>query len=490
MFSQQFLLGPFSGQTTVGEDEIPGETMRSNAENLQLAISSRDYPVTPGDVYMLSFIMAGNPVTNTLLVESDYTINLDVLGKIDAKDMTFPALKPIIELIIADAYPRSMPSLTIRDIGSFQVAITGAVPQTRYLTAWGLSRLSETIVHDIGPYSSIRDITIKSVDGNEKQYDLLTARNLGILSEDPYLRPGDTIVFSQVQKRVQVSGQVLRPGEYQMKESETTSELLQYVGGLTLTASYDRIRINKNDGEISVSSFASFDELQSGIELNDGDRIIVNSEFNNRPVVFVEGALILGDPEVVSTTDSAAITEDYNRIIYEMGIGDTLFDILEVFKDSLSNEADLEHGYIIRGNHQEPIRIDMQKLLYGFDFNENIALEPFDRIAIPVRTPFVNVVGAVVTPGRYPYNPSRDALAYASLAGGIDVERNSGQKYKIVTEEGDVKEPGDPILAGDTVDILTNNFWYHFGERFGPITTAALFITSAIALINIVNNND
>ncbi|MCK4515879.1 MAG: hypothetical protein KAU31_11505, partial [Spirochaetaceae bacterium] len=81
-------------------------------ERLQLAVADAQYPVTPGDVYGLTFLQGVETVSSQLLVESDYTINMGILGKVNARGERFADLKPQIEAIIAEAYPRSLPSLT------------------------------------------------------------------------------------------------------------------------------------------------------------------------------------------------------------------------------------------------------------------------------------------------------------------------------------------------------------------------------------------
>ena len=79
-----------------------------------------------------------------------YIVNLTIFGKIDATGMTFAALKPLIEQTIAAGYPRSLPAVTITSVGVFQVPILGEMPQSRYVTAWGLSRLSEVLEGNLG----------------------------------------------------------------------------------------------------------------------------------------------------------------------------------------------------------------------------------------------------------------------------------------------------------------------------------------------------
>ena len=477
-------------QTAVPQVLIPLDSLDPNADNLQLAISSHDYPVTPGDVYTLSFIMAGKPVTNTLLVESDYTINLDVLGKIDGRNMTFPELKPVIELIISDAYPRSMPSLTIQAVGSFQVTVTGAVLETEYIKAWGLSRLSDLIGPDFSKYASIRKVRILSVNGNEEFFDLLKAQKLGLTENDPYLKPGDTVSFQPVDSIVTVDGEVIRAGEFQILPDETTRDLLSFFGGFTNNADTGRIRIEKK-GDNPETLFVSEKLFLDGVPLSNGDRVSIRKRITNQNVLYIEGGISGDNVSSVSDleigNDNTIIT--YNRVEHYFSPGDTIYDIVSDYFDVLSPYADLSRVQILRQDLNEKISIDMSGLNKNRTPGIDILVEPYDRLIIPEKRPFVSVVGAVVLPGRFPYSPPETAGYYISLAGGVDDSKNSGNKYLILDQSGARKSTSLPIEGGDTIQVLTNNFWYNFDTRFGTITTAALFITSAITLINVLNGN-
>ena len=67
-----------------------------NTERLLLSMSTEDYPVTPGDVYNIAYLRSNQQVTYQLLVESDYTVNLNIFGKINAGNLTFTEFKKII----------------------------------------------------------------------------------------------------------------------------------------------------------------------------------------------------------------------------------------------------------------------------------------------------------------------------------------------------------------------------------------------------------
>jgi len=467
---------------------MPVQVVPAVADNLQLAISNQNYPVTPGDVYTLTFLLAGETVSNVLLVESDYTINLTIFGKIDAAGMTFSQLKPIIEDTIAAGYPRSLPSVTITAVGVFQIPVLGEIPQSTYVTAWGLSRLSEVLEDVLGEYSSIRDIEIISANRRSKKYDLLKALNLGILSENPNVSPGDTIRISRINREVQVLGEVYKPGTYQLLENEGGDEISAFTGGYTPMANLFRIKVDRfSDGQ-PTSFTTDINRLSNNFDFHNGDIITVPTIMHQQPVVYIEGgidtAMAVG---AEAAANEIANVDVYNRIVRQINTGETLYDILYSLKDSISPFADLEHGYLIRTGEASSIPVNMQKLIYKYNSNDDIVLQPFDHIAIPLGRPFVSVTGAAYNPGRLPYNPPETYSYYVNVAGGFDMDRNSNEKVIITDENGNRKDISAPILPGDNINVLSNNFLYNFNQYFPAIATGLGLIITFITLTNSLN---
>ncbi|NOY08507.1 MAG: hypothetical protein GXP33_06670 [Spirochaetes bacterium] len=474
---------------------LPIKAIPETADNLQLAISSKDYPVTPGDVYTLTFLIANETVSNTLLVESDYTINMTIFGKLNAAGMTFAQLKPVIEQKIADAYPRSLPSVTITMVGIFQVPIKGNIPKSRYITAWGLSRLSEILEGNLGDYSSVRNVKIISSNGVSRTYDLLKALNLGVLSENPKVRPGDTIIISRASRQIEVRGEIYRPAVYQLLPGEGAADLYAFCGGFTPMADRSRIKINRFSKGYPISMTVNIDQLTNGFKFQDGDIVTVSTIMKKNPIVYIEGGIQApGVPASgIQASGAAAVNseknnEEYNRIVRSINRGETLYDILYSLKDSFSAFADLEHGYIIRENEPFPISVDMQSLIYNYQSTEDIILKPFDHIFIPVRKPTVIVSGAANNPGRYPYNPMENFSFYINLAGGYNPEMSKNGKAIITDKAGKRRNPSEPVKAGDTVNVLTNNFLYNFNLYFPVIATGLTLITTIVTLTNLLNH--
>jgi protein involved in polysaccharide export with SLBB domain len=426
--------------------------------------------VTPGDVYRITFVLGGDRVSNEVLVESDYTVNLNIFGKINAQNMSFSALKPIVEKTITTAYPRSMPFLNIVSVGIFQVLIKGEVPQTTYVYAWGLSRLSSVIKDYLGPYSSIRDIGIISGDGTLRKYDLFKALQLGIVEEDPYIQPGDSIVISRRDREVEVKGEVYRPGKFQLLKGQGLNDLLNLYGrGLTNMADTGRVRLDRFAERQGRTIYLNLSKgIPASLELEDGDVLTIPAKTANMPVVFFEGAILqaAATSQVVVSEAVEVGLETYNRITHSFIDGESLLDAFLTIKDSVSPTADLSSAQLIRADGSNPIPVNLEKLMYNYDPAADIALQPFDRIVIPALWFNVSVVGDVENPGVYPYVPRKTYSYYLSLAGGIPT--GQAANYISLVDAGDKLRGLDEfILPGDRI-VVTASLITVAGAVYNP----------------------
>ena len=441
------------------ETSPDGETQ----QRLQLAISSEDYPVTPGDVYRLTYRQGDTAVTSDFLVESNYTINLKVFGSLNTAGMTFAKLKPVIEKAVSAAYPRSMPSLTIYSLGIFQVFLRGETPQSQNIIAWGLSRLSQIVETRRGPEASLRNVGVISRDGKQKTFDLFKAYRLGAAEEDPYVRPGDTIVLSRIERRVQIAGTVHRPGTYELLANEQLRELVEsYGGGLTDNSDVSRLRIEKVSGgrpRIEYTNLA--DGYGKDFRLENGDIVSVPAISENLPVVSFEGAIIQQATAAATTTApttatpeeaAAAATPGYNRIFYTFKEGETLADAVRAVRASFAPLADLSSASVIRAGQAEPVIVDLRELLARSVSPADMALRANDRIVIPLLRFSVFISGAVENAGTYPYAPGRTYHYYVTLAGGST--QDAPEKIFITDVNGRMRDQREAIQSEDRIFVI------------------------------------
>jgi polysaccharide biosynthesis/export protein len=341
-----------------------------------LAVTNPKYLVSPGDVYTLRYNWEPVGVTQYLIVEPDMTVDLQVFGKVDVDSLTFIEFRRLVEKKVRTAYPNSHPQITMRSTGVFEVLLRGEVIRTGYKLAWGLARLSEIIREDLTPYSSIRNMQIISSKGRSRFCDLYLASRAGVEDQDPFVRPGDTIILSKYDRLVRVEGEVERPGSYQLLGGENLEKaIMSYGSGPTAAADLSRVELCQNDPVKKIEEIKYVDIIKgydSEIVLRDGDSIYVPSKTELLPVIYFEGAIVIdgGNPQ-----EKAVIY----RQRHTLRRGETLYTALRSVV--LSPQAELPGCYIKRKDQK--IFVDLDDYLYKYDPNKDIVLEPLDCIVIP-----------------------------------------------------------------------------------------------------------
>jgi polysaccharide biosynthesis/export protein len=475
----RYMLGAQSSAGASGpQQQTPAASMDSmignSAERLQLAMSSIEYPVTPSDTYLLTYRQStGETVTKAVQVASDYQIDLGIFGKIDATKMTFVELKRRVENLYAESYARSYPSLNIDSVGVFRVSVDGEISRARYITAWGLTKLSDMVAMADAPNASLRNVLVRPrTSSSPTKFDVLKAIRLGDDSQDPFIRPNDTLTFTPAGRSIKLSGEIREPGNYELLKGEGLRVLIeQFGGGLTSDAEPTRIRIDRLSKLGPISEYYSLQKAyEANLNLDDCIGVNIPSKLESLPVVWFEGSIIASQQADGSAERMANATATLNRlasdtqpspdsgtrIAVQINDGELLSDALREIRSSIQPMADLASASLFRQGSATPIAVNLQPLLATPNPSSDIPLRPYDRIFIPTLRSTVRVAGAVLEAGSFAYQPNSGAAYYIGLAGGADPLRNSGGACMITDALGNSRSSTTIIQPGDQVFVLTN----------------------------------
>jgi polysaccharide biosynthesis/export protein len=475
--------------TTLGFAQESIGSLNANASTrVSRAVSNPNYPVTPGDIYNLTWSTAYNGGTLgtgdgsgstgenqgeglVLYVDAEYNVNLEFFGSIDARGLTFQEFRDEVISIVQNAYPGSTIRLTIRSTGEVPVRLIGEVVTARTIPVWGLTRLGDLPDSLFTDYASTRLIEIESADGTTESYDLFRARRFGDRSQNPLLSVGDTIRVPSYNRRVQVSGEVRRPGTYELLPNEGVEKLLELAGGYTNRARLGEISLTQITpdarGAQSVAYLSSAELAES--ELEDGAVISVPSRLENRPVVFVEGAVAAGGGTPTGST----------RISRSIRTDQRLSDFAPSIQGLFTPVSDLENAYIRRGE-LEMIPVDLIDILYGQgSLSNDPVLEPEDVLVVPFKQFRVTVLGAVNSPGSVPYVPNKTWRYYVEQSGGFNPDLNDRQQVKILDADDNEVAKSEAIGPEYTIRAVRNDvrFWY---LRSADLATTSINLFNAI----------
>ena len=447
----------------------------------QLAMSTSDYPVTAGDIYTLAFNANATPVTYTIPVDTTYKIRVANMGILDVRGLNYLQLKKQVEDIVTRNYPMSGVQFVLLTPAVFSVTIKGEVKQTEIRKAWALSRLSSVIEDTFTDYSSERNILVTSANGVKNTYDLFKAERYGDISQDPYIRPGDTITVNRTKRKVTISGAVERPGEYELLDNEQLKELVEYYGGgLSIFADESRIEItryfNKEDNDDFDASgemfYYSGAALTENLALFNHDVVEIANVLELKPVMFIEGAVY---------SDNAVSPNASNRVSVQFTTNENYAFLVRRNRTMFSTVSDISNAYIIRNNQIIPI--DLSMAMYDKSYYCETDVQPNDVLMIPFKQYFVTVAGAVNAPGRYPYIPDRDWEYYIALAGGFITTSNAHEAVTIIDVNGLKHSKKDPITPETVITAKSNSFTFYFNQYSGVITTVLSLAATIIAIM-------
>ncbi len=358
--------------------------------------------------------------------------------------------------------------------GSMNVFVTGEVTKSSWVGITGLTRLNEVVAPLVTRYSSLRDVTVKSLSGAVKTYDLFKAERFGDITQNPFLEPGDEIRIRPLAMLVTVNGEVKRPGSYQLLPGEGLKDLIEYYAdGFTEKANPGRIQLVRYLSETQLVG----EKKELDYRTNDTfplklfDVVTVPSKQELQPVVWFEGAVGVGV--------SGANLETSQRIPFVFMPGETVSQAAQANRKLFSAVSDIANAYVVKTDGRR-ISVNLARFIYDYDFSGDMPLEPNDVIIVPFRQFFVTVSGAVRAPGRYPYVPDRNWEYYIGLAGGFDTERNQGQKIAIYdVNSKKVNHEGRKIQPEDNIVAAANSFTYQL-MRWSSILSTVLSLVVLI----------
>ncbi len=485
-----------SGKTRIDVSKFSSKAGSDSADkelnfipDAQVAMSRADYPVTAGDIYTLAFSVGTNPVTYSIPLDSSYKLRIANLGVINAKGLTFLELKDQVIKIVQKNYPMGGVQFVLTAPAVFTVEITGEVLKTAEKKVWALVRLSSFIDDNYTDYSSLRKITVQSDDGSSKVYDLFKASRYGDLTQDPFLRPGDRIVVTKMERKVFVDGAVKRPGVYELLDGENLKSLIDLYGdGFTPFSDLSRIELSRfvNDKDsYGEKIYLNKEDYEKDFNLVCYDSVTVSSLIDLSPHVFVEGAVQeLPDDSALKAGAGVVAGASVNaskRLSFSFSEGEDYAFFIRKNKDILTEVSDLENVYIIRDG--EKIALNLLPVLYDASYYAKIEMKNNDTLLIPFKQFFVSVSGAVYLPGRYPYIPDRTWDYYIGLAGGFIKEKNAGDAIVITDVNGKKHKKSEFIKPEMTIEAKSNSGLYYFNQYAPIVTTILSAVSTSIAVL-------
>ena len=255
-----------------------------------------NYVLGTGD--SIKVLMYGiNDTEIELIVNRDGAINFPELGSLSLAGMTFLEASNYINDRVSKQMIGVDVSISIGQLRSIDVFMTGEAMVPGVYAVSGLSTVSQLlfVAGGITNIGSLRNIEIRRSNKLITTFDLYDLLTKGSAKDDIRLQSGDVVFVPTIKKSAFIDGAVRRPGKYELKDNEDISRLFDLAGGLNNRAYKKQIQIERFDHSNELPSIINLDMTKSDnaeYEIIDGDiiRIAEISDAQSNSVV-LKGAI-------------------------------------------------------------------------------------------------------------------------------------------------------------------------------------------------------
>ena len=411
----------------------------SSAPSLNLA-TPESYEIGPGDELAISIWGAAQNEYTSKITREGY-LKIERIGPVYLSGLTIAQAKYKLKDKLSKIYSGINSSfnkvffdLTLLNSRSIVVNIAGNVVGPGTYTLSSLANPLNALYAAGGPNEngSYREITVIRGGKEVHSIDLYDYFIKGALKSFS-LRDQDIILVPSYKNRIFLSGEFKTIGVFELKDSESISDLLLYNGGISSRGVKNQVYVEKVDGlskSVSTVEKKNFKEFI----LNDGDIVRareVGDEIKN--VVSVEGAVMIpGRYELNKNLNVRSLIESAGG-----------------FKDN----ALRTRGYIIReidGFPQEAETVDLERAL---SLDQNYRLRNNDKLIIAsieelTRAKSVSISGETNAGGNYPFFKGMTVIDLILMSNGL-TEKGSFEDITIYRSTYD-KTQVNPV---ETINI-------------------------------------
>lgn len=218
------------------------------------------YRLGPGDNIIVQLFGKRN-VEYQLVVTRDGDILVPEYGPVKVNGLTFDEL----EQLLTDGFERRVIGakavVTMGDLRSIQIRLSGDVVQPGIYNVSGLSTLMDALLTTGGVErtGSLRDIQLVRNGKRVANLDLYDLLQRGMSKDEHYLQHNDTIFVPPIGKIVYVGGEVQRPAIYELANERTVDQVIAMAGGTLPTASLEHSIIERiqNNGTRTLLDFSA-----------------------------------------------------------------------------------------------------------------------------------------------------------------------------------------------------------------------------------------
>lgn len=349
--------GSLAGHTSTGPNVFGADLF--NNPNLTFEPNLRiptpeNYQIGPDDEIIIS-IYGYSQHTYDLTVSGEGSVNIPAVGFVYLNGLTIAEAQKRLKTKLSSIYSglqtgNTEIKVSLGAIRSIKVTIIGEATQPGTYTLPSLATVFNALYACGGPgqyggYRNIEVIRDNKVIQTLDVYDFLMS---GDQSSNIRLRDQDVIRIPTFKRRVLITGEVKRPGYFDIQSNETLEDLIRYAGGFTKGAYKSRIHV---------------------VRLTDKERAVADVSNNHFGIfyprngdVYKIGSILDRYKNRVSIAGAV-----FHPGYFELTEGMTLSELIKK-ADGLREDAFMPRGHIIRINPDQTsstISFNVKKIMNG-----------------------------------------------------------------------------------------------------------------------------
>lgn len=217
----------------------------------------------------ITVILSGSKnATYDLDVKLNGSILFPELGEISVAGKTFNEVKQILSVLIDKSYIGVQIDVSIKNLSAKKITIVGAVKTPGTYLVNPFSTISNALAYSggVSEIGTLRNIKLIRNNGDVFKFDLYKLLINGDRSDDLTIEAGDVIVIDPADQFIVLSGEVKRPGIYEIKENEKLDDLINYGLGFTQIANKTNLDLRYLDIELSYIKNITSDNLDFSLK--------------------------------------------------------------------------------------------------------------------------------------------------------------------------------------------------------------------------------
>jgi len=412
----------------VEEEDLPifGRSLFERATSqfrpLTMGPVPANYRLGPGDDVVL--ILTGDvQEVYTLSATREGFVVIPNVGRVSVNGLTLDQLRNSLYTHLGRVYSgvtRGEQATTFFDVSisslrNNQIFVIGEVEYPAAYEVTSVATALQALYQAGGPgdQGSFRNIQIRRGSRVIATLDIYEYLTGGAATGDVSLDQGDVVFVPLRGPRVEIDGNVLRPGIYELKEDEGLRDLIELAGGVEPEADLRRVQIDR---------ILPPDQREPGVQrtlLDVNVMALLDSEGELVPVAAGDAVYVFAVSEERRNTVSIR-GNVWAPGIYELASGMLLSDLIDL-AGGLKDDTYLGRAQIIRLN---PLDLSHSLVPVSLAAGDDPLLSEYDEIKVFSVAEFrdrrfVTIYGAVHNPGVYQFRGDMTLRDLIIGAGGL-----------------------------------------------------------------------